>query len=150
MMHFFPLSLQQTCCWRVARRYWSKQRSWKWWPQGVRMQPLPSGARHMTQSSSLPLRSTFSQQSLRGKQWNVAECLNWTQEEGHCSLPIGAKFYIPPPPTPENTPLGVGGRIKKGGRIKFLLRGASKYTPPPSPCKMSSCPKWGVEGGERM
>ena len=43
----------------------------------------------------------------------------------------------PPPPTPENTLLGVGGCIKgAGGRIKFLARGASRYTlPPPSPQK---------------
>ena len=42
--------------------------------------------------------------------------------------------YTPPPPTPEHTLLGVG--HIKGGRIKFLPRGASKsYTPQPPPLK---------------
>ena len=35
-----------------------------------------------------------------------------------------------PPPTPENSLMGVEGRIKEGGGYKFLPRGASKYTPP--------------------
>ena len=42
-------------------------------------------------------------------------------------LACGAEFETPP--TPENTLLGGGGIKGGGGRIKFLLRGASKYTP---------------------
>ena len=45
----------------------------------------------------------------------------------------GANFTHAHPPTPEKTLLGVEGCIKGGeGAIKFLLRGASKYTPPPT------------------
>ena len=43
----------------------------------------------------------------------------------------GRNFIHRPPP--ENTLLGVGGRLKEGGRIKFLQRKASKYTPAPPP-----------------
>ena len=48
-------------------------------------------------------------------------------------------------PTPENSLLGVGA-YKRGGGIKFLPRGASKYTPPP-PLKNASWPKNGGGGG---
>ena len=47
-------------------------------------------------------------------------------------------IHAHPPPSPTNTLLGMGGRIKRGGggHIKFLPRGGSKYAPPtPSPEK---------------
>ena len=45
------------------------------------------------------------------------------------------------PPTPEKTLLGVGGRIKQGGRINFLPRGAS-----PLRWKCPLGQKWGRGG----
>ena len=51
----------------------------------------------------------------------------------------GAKFCTPPPPpTPENTLLRVGGVSKQGGGIELLPRGASKFSPPP-PCLVAPC-----------
>ena len=58
----------------------------------------------------------------------------------------GAKFHTPP--TPEKTLLGVGGGcIKRGGVIKFLLRGASKYTPPPPSPERCLMARNGGRGG---
>ena len=59
----------------------------------------------------------------------------------------GAKFYTPPPPTPEKTLLGVGGVYKRGGAYKIPAAGASKYTPPPLPPKIPFWPKMGEGGG---
>ena len=48
----------------------------------------------------------------------------------------------------ENTLLGVGGGIEGGGgRIKFLPRGASKYTPPPPSPEKCLLAKIGGRGG---
>ena len=59
----------------------------------------------------------------------------------------GPNFMHPHPPSPENTLLG-GGVYKRGGRIKFLPRGASKYTsPPPSPEKCLLARNGGRGGG---
>ena len=44
-----------------------------------------------------------------------------------------AEFYTPPPPTPENTLLGVGGRIKGGGYKNPAAGGFKIHTPPPPP-----------------
>ena len=54
-------------------------------------------------------------------------------------------IFIHAPPTPEKTLLGVG-VYKKGGRIKFLPRGASKYTPPPPSPENALRPEMGVGG----
>ena len=67
------------------------------------------------------------------------------------SLCTGPNF-VHPPPTPESTLLGVGGRIelknKRGGAYKIPAAGGFKiYTPPPLSLKMPSGPKWGEGGG---
>ena len=60
----------------------------------------------------------------------------------------GGEFYIPPP-TPQNTLLGVGGGIKEGGCIKFLLWGGGvrHIHPPPLPLNNAFWPKWGEGPG---
>ena len=43
----------------------------------------------------------------------------------------GADLIDPrPPPTSENTLLGVGGAYKRGGGLKYWPGGGSKYAPP--------------------
>ena len=63
----------------------------------------------------------------------------------------GAKFYTPPPPTPENTLVGWGAYRRRGRGIKFLPRGASQYIyiyTHTLPLKMPSGQKLGEGGGE--
>ena len=60
----------------------------------------------------------------------------------------GPNFIPPPPPTPENTLLGVGGVLEKGGGgINFLPRVASKKKHPHP--KMPFGQTWGEGGGYR-
>ena len=93
------------------------------------------------------LRSTA-----RAKTGHTAQVLATQRDNGACTNKntfTGPNFIHPHPPTPENTLLGVGACIKReGGRIKFLPRGASKYTPPPpSPEKCLLAKNGGGGGG---
>ena len=60
----------------------------------------------------------------------------------------GPNFIHAHPPHPWKDPPRGGGCIKRGGRINFLPRGASKYTPPPpSPGKCLLARNGGRGGG---
>ena len=85
---------------------------------------------------------TISRDMLQNGVSQRCACVKLSTNRGyHTSLGSAnrANIYTPPPSTPENTLLGVGGACKRGGGLKFLPLGGFKiFIPPASPLKMTS------------
>ena len=109
--------------------------------------PLIVSLRHafaMVTELRFPIFASACLQDFDSRNRNRLQCRDawkWADDQNY-----RAKFYARPPPHPCKDP-SRGGEYKRGGGMKFLPRGASKYTPPPSPVSCLMARNGGGGGG---